>query len=194
MAQNGETHDGAGPGHARGAGPARGDGAPSGAPDGGDAGSVGDGHARFLADARARGVAVEVAERGRARSLEEAAANLGIEPREIVKSLVVKHPDGSFLFALIPGDRQISWPKLRKLLEVNRLSMPPADVALAATGYERGTITPLGSTTPWPVWADESIAGRISLGAGAHGLSAFVDAGSLFAALGASVADISDPA
>lgn len=81
MAQNGETHDGARPGHARGAGPARGEGAPSGAPGGGDTGSVGDGHARFLADARARGVAVEVAERGRARSLEEAAANLGIEPQ-----------------------------------------------------------------------------------------------------------------
>ena len=151
------------------------------------------GHGRFLDDAAARGLAVDVADRARAKSLEEAAAILGIEPREIVKSLVVKHPDGSFLFALIPGDRQISWPKLRKLLGVNRLSMPPADVAREATGYERGTITPLGSTTAWPVYADESISGRISMGAGAHGRSAFVDAGELFRSLGATVADISDP-
>ncbi|NUP75267.1 MAG: YbaK/EbsC family protein, partial [Sinomonas sp.] len=97
------------------------------------------GHARFLEDAATRGLRVEIADRGRAKSLEEAAANLGIEPREIVKSLVVRHPDGSFLFALIPGDRQISWPKLRRLVGVNRLSMPPAEVALDATGYERGT-------------------------------------------------------
>lgn len=186
MNDNDVTHDGAGPGAARSAAPARGAGPASGA--------TGDGHARFLADARARGVEVEVADRGRAHSLEEAAANLGIEPREIVKSLVVKRSDGSFLFALIPGDRQISWPKLRKLVGVNKLSMPPAGVALEATGYERGTITPLGSTTAWPVWADASISGRISLGAGAHGRSAFVDSGQLFAALGASVADISDPA
>ena len=151
------------------------------------------GHSRFLDDAAARGLHVEVADRGRARSLEEAATNLGIEPREIVKSLVVRHPDGTFLFALIPGDRQISWPKLRKLVGVNRLSMPAADVALGATGYERGTITPLGSTTAWPVYADESIRGRISLGAGEHGRSAFVDAGELFSSLGATVADISDP-
>ncbi|WP_369045085.1 aminoacyl-tRNA deacylase [Sinomonas sp. P10A9] len=185
------AHDGAGPGAARGAAPARGAGPASGAP--GD-GEPTDGHARFLADAKARGVEVEVAERGRAHSLEEAAANLGIEPRDIVKSLVVKRSDGSFLFALIPGDRQISWPKLRKLVGVNKLSMPPAGVALEATGYERGTITPLGSTTAWPVWADSSISGRISLGAGVHGRSAFVDSGQLFAALGASVADISDPA
>jgi Cys-tRNA(Pro) deacylase len=151
------------------------------------------GHARFLDDAAARGLRVEVAERGRARSLEEAAANLGIEPREIVKSLVVRHPNGSFLFALIPGDRQISWPKLRKLVGVNRLSMPAADIALEATGYERGTITPLGSTNAWPVYADASIRGRISLGAGEHGRSAFVDSEELFRSLGATVADISDP-
>ena len=84
-----------------------------------------------------------------------------------MKSLVVKHKDGSFLFALIPGDRQISWPKLRSLVGVNKLSLPPADVALEATGYERGTITPLGSTTAWPVYADRTITGkRISMGAG----------------------------
>ncbi|MDQ4501813.1 YbaK/EbsC family protein [Sinomonas sp. ASV322] len=151
------------------------------------------GHARFLDDAAARGLRVEVVERGRARSLEEAAAILGIEPREIVKSLVVRRPDGSFVFALIPGDRQISWPKLRKLLGVNRLSLPAADVALEATGFERGTITPLGSTTPWPVVADETIAGRISVGAGQHGRSAFVDSAELFRSLDATVADISDP-
>ncbi|QCO99422.1 YbaK/EbsC family protein [Arthrobacter sp. 24S4-2] len=155
------------------------------------AGSVG--RARFLADAAARGLDVEIVERLAARSLEEAAGILGITPADIVKSLVVKHKDGSFLFALIPGDRQISWPKLRGLVGVNKLSLPPADVALEATGYERGTITPLGSTTPWPVYADRTITGRrISMGAGEHGYSAFVDADALTTALDAVVADISD--
>jgi hypothetical protein len=107
---------------------------------------------------------------------------------------VVKRKDGSFLFALIPGDRQISWPKLRALVGVNKLSLPTADVALAATGYERGTITPLGSTVAWPVFADRSISGRrISMGAGEHGYSAFVDADALTAALDAVLADISEP-
>ena len=160
-------------------------------PDGGD----GVGRERFLADAAARGLHVEVVERPAAKSLEEAAGILGIRPADIVKSLVVKHKDGTFLFALIPGDRQISWPKLRTLVGVNKLSLPPADVALDATGYERGTITPLGSTTHWPVYADATITGRrISMGAGAHGYSAFVDADALTTALAAVVADISDPA
>lgn len=157
-------------------------------------GADGAGRERFLADAAARGLDVELVERLAAHSLEEAAQILGITPADIVKSLVVKHKDGSFLFALIPGDRQISWPKLRSLVGVNKLSMPAADVALEATGYERGTITPLGSTTAWPVYADQTIAGRrISMGAGQHGYSAFVDADALTAALGAVVADISDP-
>ena len=152
------------------------------------------GRARFLADAASRGLNVQVVERLAANSLEEAAGILGITPADIVKSLVVKHKDGSFLFALIPGDRQISWPKLRGLVGVNKLSLPPADVALDATGYERGTITPLGSTTAWPVYADRTITGRrISMGAGQHGYSAFVDADALTTALDAVVADISEP-
>ncbi|QXQ09290.1 YbaK/EbsC family protein [Paeniglutamicibacter sp. Y32M11] len=149
---------------------------------------------RMKLDAAQRGLDIEVVTRGQASSLAEAAAALGILPEKIVKSLVVKHKDGSFLFVLIPGDRVISWPKLRALLGVNKLSLPPADVAYAATGYERGTITPLGSTTPWPVYADLGIdSGQICLGAGAHGQSAFVDSTKLIRALKATVADISDP-
>ena len=166
---------------------------PAGLPSGREQGGS-EGRKRFLADAAARGLEVELVERLAAQSLEEAAAILGISPADIVKSLVVKHKDGSFLFALVPGDRQISWPKLRQLVGVNKLSLPSADVALAPTGYERGTITPLGSTSAWPVYADSTITGRrISMGAGEHGYSAFVDADALTAALGAVVADITDP-
>lgn len=152
------------------------------------------GRERVAADAEARGIDIEFVERTAARSLEEAAEILGITPADIVKSLVVKRHDGDFLFALVPGDRQISWPKLRALVAVNKLQMPAPDVALDATGYERGTITPLGSTTAWPVYADERMVGRrVSMGAGEHGLSLFVDADDLIRGLGATVADLSDP-
>lgn len=144
--------------------------------------------------ASALGLSIELRERPAARSLPEAAALLGIEPDDIVKTLVVSRSDGSFLFALVPGDRAISWPKLRAVVGVNKLHLPDADRALEATGYERGTIVPLGSTHPWPVFADESIRGRrIALGAGAHGYSLFVDADALLGALSATVADITGP-
>jgi Cys-tRNA(Pro)/Cys-tRNA(Cys) deacylase len=147
---------------------------------------------RVQEDADERGIGVEFVARPAAGSLEEAAALLGIAPAGIVKSLVVKRSDGTFLFVLIPGDRQIAWPRLRAAVGVNKLQLPSAEAALEATGYERGTITPLGSTTPWPVLADERIAGRIAMGAGAHGYSAFVDAAELLHGLDATIADISD--
>jgi Cys-tRNA(Pro)/Cys-tRNA(Cys) deacylase len=147
---------------------------------------------RVQEDAEERGIGVEFVARPAAGSLEEAAALLGIAPAGIVKSLVVKRSDGTFLFALIPGDRQIAWPKLRAVVGVNKLQLPSAEAALEATGYERGTITPLGSTTAWPVFADERIAGRIAMGAGAHGYSAFVDAAELLHGLDATIVDISD--
>ena len=152
------------------------------------------GHARVSADAAARGLSVEIFPRPAANSLVEAASLMGIEPSDIVKSLVVKRSDDTFLFALVPGGRSISWPKLRAVVGVNKLQMPKADVALAATGYERGTITPLGSTTAWPLYVDEAVLGRrVAMGAGEHGYSMFVDADALIAAFEATVADISIP-
>jgi Cys-tRNA(Pro) deacylase len=149
------------------------------------------GRERVSADAAARGVQVEFVSRPAAKSLEEAAQLIGVEPREIVKTLVVKRSDGTFLFALIPGDRQISWPKLRALVGVNKLQLPDPAVALDATGYERGTITPFGSTTEWPVYADATISGRIAMGAGEHGFSLLVDSADLIRGFDATVADIS---
>ncbi|OIH96265.1 aminoacyl-tRNA deacylase [Curtobacterium sp. MCBA15_001] len=149
--------------------------------------------ARFDTDAAARGLQVEVVERPAANSLAEAADLLGIEPGDIVKTLVVKRHDGDFVLALVPGGRSIAWKKLRALVGVNKLSMPDAATALQASGYERGTITPIGATGDLPVFADERIVGRrVALGAGRHGASAFVDADALITAYAATVADITD--
>jgi len=147
----------------------------------------------MLADAAARGLRVEVVPRPPARDLAEAARLLGVAPADIVKTIVLRRGEGDYLFALVPGGRRVSWPKLRALVGVNRLALPDAAEALSATGYERGTITPLGSTTAWPVYADETIPGRrIAIGAGAPSRSAFVDADALLAALGATVADLGE--
>ena len=147
------------------------------------------------AAAAARGLEIELRERPAASSLAEAASLLGLQPEDIVKTLVVKRADDTYLFALIPGDLAISWPKLRAVVGVTKLQLPDPSLALAATGYERGTITPIGSANDWPFYADASIRGRrIAMGAGAHGYSLFVDADALIAAYGATVADISQPA
>jgi prolyl-tRNA editing enzyme YbaK/EbsC (Cys-tRNA(Pro) deacylase) len=71
--------------------------------------------------------------------------------------------------------------------------MPDAETARDVTGYERGTITPFGSTRQWSVVADASITGRlVSIGAGAHGVAATVSADEVVRALGAQVADVTE--
>lgn len=149
---------------------------------------------RVAVDAAARGIAIEFQETTAAGSLDEAAAQRGITLADIVKTLVVKRHDGDYLLALVPGDRQIAWPKLRALVGVNKLRLPDPDAAFAATGYVRGTITPFGSTTPWPVYADERIVRRrVSMGAGRPGRALTVDADALIAGFDAVVADITVP-
>ncbi|MBD7995140.1 YbaK/EbsC family protein [Arthrobacter sp. Sa2CUA1] len=152
------------------------------------------GRDRVQAAARELGLDVRIVDRPDASSLAEAAAALGISPGEIVKSLVVRRKAGEYLFVLVPGDAQISWPKLRAAAGANKLTLPPAGEAFEATGYARGTITPLGSSVSWPVFAAPAIRGkRVSMGAGEHGASLFVDGDALLDALDARVADITDP-
>ncbi len=142
----------------------------------------------------AAGVPHRVIRHGPVPSLAEAAAARGVEPADVVKTIVVRRSDGDYVLVLVPGDRTIAWPKLRALLGVSRLSMPDATHARDATGYERGTITPFGATTAWPVVADARLVGRqVTLGAGAPGVAVVVEADSVVAALGATVADVTDP-
>lgn len=148
------------------------------------------GQLRAIAAAQRAGLAFTVTRHGRVRSLEEAAAARGLSPHQVVKTLVVRLAEGDHRFVLVPGDREIAWPRLRALLGVNRISMPSADVAREVTGYERGTITPLGSSTPWPVVADPGIEGQVSLGGGAPGVALTVDSAQLLAVLDATVAEV----
>lgn len=146
-----------------------------------------------LRDPRLEDLSHQIVRHGPVSSLEEAAAARGMTPRQIIKTMVVRRAEDEYLFVLVPGDRVISWPKLRTHLHVSRLSMPEADDARRVTGYEPGTITPLGSTTSWPVLADERITGVVSIGGGDHGLSLTVEGGELITALAADVADVTDP-
>jgi Cys-tRNA(Pro) deacylase len=146
-----------------------------------------------MAAVRALGLAHRVVRHGPVSGVLEAAAARGVDVVAVVKTLVVRRRDHDFLFVLVPGDAAISWPRLRALLGVNRLSMPDAATARQVTGYERGTITPFGSTTAWPVIADSRLAGReVTLGAGESGVAVAVDADAAVAALGGRFAEVTE--
>jgi Cys-tRNA(Pro) deacylase len=154
-----------------------------------------DGERRALAALETSGVLFEITRHGPVSSLAEAAEARGVQPADIVKTIVVRRGDEDYLFVLVPGDRAISWPKLRALLGVSRLSMPDAGTARDVTGYERGTITPFGSLRDLPVVADSRVPGRpVSIGGGAHGVAATLAGDDVVRALGATVSDVTEPA
>ena len=128
-------------------------------------------------------------------SVEESASLQGIEVGELLRTIVVRRGADDYVFVLVPGGRQIDWPKLRAHLGVKRLSLPDEAEARDATGYERGAITPFGSTRAWPVIADASVAGlhRVAIGGGARGVNLHMAADDLVAHLNADVANVTRP-
>ncbi len=133
-----------------------------------------------------------------ANSAEESALMQGIPLSALLRTIVVRRGEDDYLFVLVPAGRRFDWPKLRAYLGVTRLSLPDADEAQRATGYVRFTITPFGSTRPWPVLADAAILGQpvIAIGGGATGVNLHLAPSDLVAALEATVVDVSivDPA
>ncbi len=128
----------------------------------------------------------------RAHSVEESAQLQGIEVGHLLRTIVVRKAAEDYVFVLVPGGRQIDWPKLRALLGVKRMTLPDAEEALAATGYERGAITPFGSSHAWPVVADASIDAMetVAIGGGAHGVNLHLAGPELIRATGATKADV----
>jgi Cys-tRNA(Pro) deacylase len=127
-----------------------------------------------------------------ASSAAESAEFQGIGLHQLLRTIVVRRAENDYVFVLVPGGRRFDWPKLRAHLGVNRMSLPDADEARAVTGYERGTITPFGSTNAWPVIADASIEAleKVAIGGGKRGVNIHMAPADLVAATDAAVVDV----
>ena len=127
-----------------------------------------------------------------ARDPEESAALQDIPLGALIRTIVVRRGADDYLFVLVPGGRRLDWPKLRAHVGVSRLSLPDADEARAATGYERGAITPFGAAHAWPVIADAAVAEHetVAIGGGARGVNLHLAPADLVSVLGASVVDV----
>ncbi len=137
-------------------------------------------------------VAHQIVETQPAGSAEESAQLQGIDLHQLLRTIVVRRGENDYLFVLVPGGRRFDWPKLRAHLGVNRMSLPDAEEAKAVTGYERGTITPFGSTNAWPVIADASIQTlvKVAIGGGRRGVNVHIKPADLIAATNADVVDV----
>ena len=127
-----------------------------------------------------------------AGSAEESAELQGIDLASLLRTIVVRRGDDDYVFVLVPGGRRLDWPKLRAHLGVRRMSLPDADEARAATGYERGAITPFGAQRAWPVIADAAVLtpAVVAIGGGARGVNVHLSPRALVVQLGAEILDV----
>lgn len=121
-----------------------------------------------------------------------AAEALGLDPGEVLKSLVFRADDGSYLFALLAGDGNVSERKLGRATGHKHVEPAAPHDAERITGYLTGGISPFGSRRALPAVLDEAASRRPALviNAGARGTLVRLATADLIAATGAAVADI----
>lgn len=119
------------------------------------------------------------------RSFEQAAAERGQRPSQIVRSLVFRLSGGEFIMVLVAGPQQISWPALRAYLGQSRVTMASAEEVLEVTGYPTGAVSPIGLPAPMRLLVDRSLLAEaeISIGSGVHSTTIILKTADLLPAL-----------
>ncbi len=122
---------------------------------------------------------------GPLRSLEQAAAERGQRPEQVVRSIVFRTAAGEFVMVLAAGPDQIAWPKLRAYLGQSRLTTATEEELLQVTGYTRGAVAPFGLPAPMRVLVDGAVLHQdvISMGSGVQGTAVVLRSVDLMRAL-----------
>jgi Cys-tRNA(Pro)/Cys-tRNA(Cys) deacylase len=130
-----------------------------------------------------------------ARHAEEAAGERGVRLQQVVKTLLVRRPDGRHLIALVRGDQRLSLKKLARLAGVKGLEMAPEEDVPRITGYQVGAVAPLGlRRKDVPIYVDRHIVQepRVSISAGRHDTGLELDSADLVRAVNGRVEDLTE--
>ena len=122
---------------------------------------------------------------GKVKSVEQAAAERGQKPDQVVRSILFRIAKSDFALVLMPGPNQISWKTLRSYLGRARLTMASPEEVLEITGYPIGAVCPFGLKTVLPILVDKSIQEQdvVSLGSGQHSTALIMKTNDLLNAL-----------
>jgi Cys-tRNA(Pro) deacylase len=119
-------------------------------------------------------------------SLAQAARERGQRPGQVVRSILFRVRDGEYTLALVAGEAQVSWKRLRKVLGRSRISMATEQEVLEVTGYPIGTVGPFGLRKPVRILVEAGVLleEQISMGSGKRGEAIIMKSADLVHALG----------
>lgn len=147
---------------------------------------------RVLAAASELGLDLEIREfPDGTRTAAEAAAAIGVDVGQIVKSLIFGHGDG-LVAALVSGSNQLDEAKLSAVAGGEHVHRVDADRVRAATGYPIGGVPPFGHAEPLDTYVDEDLLAHdeVWAAAGTWNHVFAVDPTTLVELSGATVADL----
>ncbi|MFT5096788.1 MULTISPECIES: Cys-tRNA(Pro) deacylase [Psychrobacter] len=130
----------------------------------------------------------------------EAAEKLGVEVKQVFKTLVVSTDHGSLAVAILPVDRTLNFKKMAKALSANKMlickkvQMADPKQVERSTGYVLGGVSPLGQKKRLATIIDSSAEQQptIYVSAGRRGLEIELPPIQLAATLDARFAAITD--
>jgi len=128
------------------------------------------------------------------RSLAQAAEERGLQPGQIIRSLVFRLEDGSFVLVLVAGPGKVSWPRLRRHLGVSRLTTAMPEEVRRVTGYEPGAVSPIGLASPLRILVDRGLVAHdvVSIGAGIRNAGVILGREDLMRVLQAEIGDFTE--
>ncbi|HWB97682.1 MAG TPA: Cys-tRNA(Pro) deacylase [Bryobacteraceae bacterium] len=99
------------------------------------------------------------------------AAQVGLPPEQVFKTLVVRGDRTGVLLAIIPGSAELNLKALAAASGNRKVELVPLKEVLGLTGYVRGGVSPIGTRKPYPAYLDLSAGDwdRISISAGHRG-------------------------
>ena len=99
------------------------------------------------------------------------AKKVGMPPEQVFKTLLTTGGQGTFVFAVIPGDAELDFKKLARVAGLRKVEMVPLKEVQPLTGYIRGGVTVFGAKKAYPVYVDETVIlfDQISVSAGTRG-------------------------
>ena len=105
---------------------------------------------------------------GVVHSLEQAAAERGQRPEQVIRSIVFRLSRGGYVMVLVAGEKQVSWQALRHHLGTSRISMATEAEVLQVTGFPLGAVSPFGTKQSLRVLVDQGVfrEDEISIGSG----------------------------
>lgn len=122
---------------------------------------------------------------GPVHSLEQAAAERGQAPEQVVRSLLFRLAEDEYVMVLAAGPDQVSWRALRAYLDQSRLTLASQKEVRQVTGYELGAVSPFGLPRELRLLVDESVTipEEVSIGSGRRGSTVILKSRDLLAAL-----------